>query len=125
MTTQALALIVEDNPDLATIFATAMASAGCTTEVIKDGSEASERLRGDPVPDIVILDLHLPGLSGRELAYQIRADERLAGTKVLVATAEAHMATELEEEDLADLILQKPVLFMQLQTLAQRLLSQR
>jgi len=112
------ALIIEDEPDLATIFSEALKAADFETEIIKDGKLAAQRL-ADVMPDVVVLDLHLPHVSGRELLRQIREDERLAKTRVLIATADASMAEMLQNE--ADLVLLKPISFVQLRIMAERL----
>ena len=83
-----------------------------------DGQQASARLN-DALPSVVILDLHLPHVSGRDILDQIRTDPRLQETRVMVATADAAMADMLRSE--ADLVLIKPISFGQLRDLAKRL----
>jgi len=116
-----LALIVEDEPDLAEIFAEALAEAGFTTEVIARGDKALARL-AETVPGIVLLDMHLPGVSGDKILRYIRTDPRLAGTRIVIASADDALAQTLEAD--ADLTLLKPVGFIQLRDLAQRFLSE-
>ncbi len=113
-----LALIIEDDPKLSTIFAETLKLAEFKTETIADGQVALERLT-TIVPDVVVLDLHLPHVSGREILHQIRADDRLAQTRVMIVTADAAMADSLKDE--ADLSLLKPVSIHQLHDLATRL----
>ena len=115
--TNPLAFIVEDYEDDALVFAKAFEMAGYVTEIILDGAIAEKRL-SEAVPAVVLLDLHLPNVSGRALLRQIRADERLAETRVFLATADAQLADELRED--ADLVLVKPIRFAQLGTLAIR-----
>jgi DNA-binding response OmpR family regulator len=115
---QPLALIIEDEADLAEIFSQALRAAGFTTEIARDGRQALERLAGI-VPDIVVLDLHLPHVDGDDLLHQIRDDKRLADTRVIIASADPLMAEVLD--GLADLVLIKPVSFGQLRDLSQRL----
>jgi two-component system cell cycle response regulator DivK len=112
------AMIIEDNEDLAIIFAEALQAAGLETDIIQDGETALEQLT-DSRPRIIILDLHLPYVSGEEVLEQIRADERLAESKVIIATADPRMADMLK--DSADLVLLKPISFGQLRDLAARL----
>ena len=114
------ALIIEDEPDLATIFSEALKTAGFETKIIADGQVALNELE-TTTPDVVVLDLHLPRVSGRDILEQIRADDRFAQTHVLIATADASMAEILEDK--ADLVLLKPISFMQLQVLAERFLT--
>lgn len=63
--------------------------------------------------------MHLPNVSGNILLKQIRADERLKKTRVVVATADAQMGESLRGE--ADLVLIKPITFTQLRDLSFRL----
>ena len=112
------ALIIEDNIDAATIFSEALEAARFDTEVIQSGDVALARLAATR-PDVVVLDLNLPRVSGAEILRQIRADARLAQTCVIVATAHPRMAEGVRDE--ADLVLIKPVSFTQLRDLATRL----
>ena len=114
------ALIIEDDSDLAIIFAQALQAAGFATGIVKDGGSALERLTVAR-PDVVVLDLHLPRVSGVDILRRIRADGRLTGTRVIVATADPPMAEMLEDQ--ADLVLIKPISFSQLRDLAGRLAS--
>ena len=116
--TSSLALIIEDDPDLATIFAEALHGAEFETEIIADGQTALARL-DIIIPSVVVLDLHLPFASGRDILEHIRADARLNDTRVILATADGSLADTLESK--ADLILLKPISFSQLRNLAARL----
>jgi CheY-like chemotaxis protein len=69
----------------------------------------------------VVLDLHLPHVSGEDLLAQIRSDDRLAHTRVMLATADPLMAESLRAK--ADLVLIKPISFSQLRDLSKRLRS--
>jgi two-component system repressor protein LuxO len=112
-----LALVVEDDADLATIFSEAVQAAGCEAEVISSGNKALERLDA-VVPFLVVLDLRLPGVTGQEVLAYIRADPRLEETRVIVATAHPLAADELRRR--ANLVLIKPVSFTQLRDLTAR-----
>jgi DNA-binding response OmpR family regulator len=116
--TKPLALIVEDDYDLATIFDEALKAADFKTEVIRTGNAAMERLAAVS-PAVVVLDLHLPQVAGTDILDQIRADERLTQTRVIVTTADVRLAETLHEK--ADLVLVKPISFSQLRDLAKRL----
>jgi len=68
---------------------------------------------------VIVLDMHLPGISGIEILRQVREDPRLSSARVIASTADARLAETLEEK--ADLVLVKPVSFNQLRDLALRL----
>ena len=114
-----LALVIEDDDILADLFARAVGRAGFQTEIIHSGSQAIARLQ-QVVPHLVTLDLKLPGVSGIDVLTSIRADDRFSKTRVIITTGEAHQAGG-GLEDLADLILIKPVGFIQLRDLALRI----
>ena len=116
--TDPLALIIEDDRDLANIFAKALKAAEYEIEIIRDGTAALERLSGAE-PAVVVLDLHLPYVSGKTILHHIRADKRLAQTRVMLATADSLLADSLRSE--ADLVLLKPISYGQLRDLAVRL----
>lgn len=115
------AMIIEDNEDLAIIFAEALQAAGFDTGIIQDGDTALARLE-TCAPNLIILDLHLPYVSGEDILKQIRVDERLVETRVIIATADPRMADMLKDQ--ADLVLLKPISFAQLRDLAARLSPQ-
>lgn len=118
MSSNPFALVIEDDEDLATIFAKAVEAAEYEVEVIHAGDKAMERL-DTIVPDIVILDLNLPFVSGVTILDRIRADEQMAKTRVILATANYGLAQSIEEN--ADLVLVKPITFSQLRDLTGRL----
>ncbi len=107
--------IAEDVPD---IFGEALQSVGYETLVIRDGQKATDRL-AVAVPDLIVLDLRLPHVSGMDILEMIRADERLQATRVVVATADPQLADLLHDK--SHLVLLKPVSFKQLRLLAARL----
>lgn len=112
-----LAFIVEDNQDTVIIFQGALERAGYRVQVALDGAVAQKQLR-EIVPDLVILDLHMPNVAGDVLLKQVRSDERLKKTRVFLATADANMASYLRDQ--AELVLLKPIGFSQLKDLAER-----
>lgn len=115
-----LALIVEDELDISVVFSRALQAGGFDTEVIRSGDAALEWLSSSK-PDIVILDLNLPCVSGPEILQYIRADKRLAKTPVIIATAYARLAEGVRDQ--ADQVLFKPVSFSQLRDLSARLVG--
>ena len=116
--TNPLALVVEDDKKQATIFAQALNMAQFDTEVVHDGQVALDKLK-EITPALVILDMHLPNYTGDYILKQIRADDRLTRTRVILATADPLMAEPLREA--SDLVLLKPISFSQLRDLATRL----
>jgi len=116
--TKPLALIIEDDRKLGDIFSLALRSAEFETEVVHDGAKALTRLAAI-VPAIIVLDMHLPHVSGKEILSRIQADERFAQTRVIITTADALIAEDLHDD--TDLVLLKPVSVTQLRDMASRL----
>jgi two-component system cell cycle response regulator DivK len=114
----ALAFIIEDDQDLSTIFADALESVGYQVEQIKDGLKAQQRLK-EEVPYLILLDMHLPHISGADLLSEIKSDERFNTTTVILTTADARMAEAYEP--MADFVMVKPISFVQLRDLTSRL----
>jgi len=115
--TKPIALVIEDNADQNLVFTMALNKAGFSTESVHNGIDAQQRLR-EIVPQIVILDLHMPDIDGNIILAQIRTDRRLSKVNVILATADAVFAEALESQ--AELVLLKPVSFSQLADLASR-----
>ena len=112
------AMIIEDDRDTVALFRHVLDFAGYKTEIILQGEKALDRL-AVAKPDIVLLDLSLPGVSGMELLSFIRSEEHLKDIPVIVVTGNPHMAMGLQQE--TDLILLKPVSIDQLTNLILRL----
>jgi two-component system cell cycle response regulator DivK len=112
------ALVVEDDPDLLEIFSRALQAAGYSVEMLRDGADARSRLK-ESSPDTIVLDMHLPHVSGVELLGQIYADERLKKHPVVVATADARLGEALA--DTVDFVLIKPISYSQLREITARL----
>jgi two-component system, OmpR family, response regulator VicR len=114
-----LALIIEDDEDLANIFAEALRGVGYEVEHLADGQIAQERLRNGPAPFLILLDMHLPHVSGGELLTKIKQDERFANTLIILTTADARMSEAYSDQ--ADFVMIKPISFVQLRDLTGRL----
>ncbi len=111
-------LLVEDNLGDVRLTREALAEGRIPhrLSMLFDGQEASEFLHRQgvfaraPRPDLILLDLSLPKMDGRELLANIRADEELCSIPVIVLTASAAHEDYLRAEELAvDAYLTKPV----------------
>jgi CheY-like chemotaxis protein len=112
------ALIIEDHVDSAIIFSEALKEAGFETETVRTG-DAAVALLSIAKPDVIVLDLGLPRVSGTKILEGIRSDPRLAETRVVVATAHPQLAASVQCQ--ADIVLIKPISFTQLRDVAGRL----
>jgi CheY-like chemotaxis protein len=113
-----LALIVEDNSLLSNMFSRALTDINYRTLVISDGQKALDWL-SQGIPRLLLLDLHLPYVSGKEIFENIVEDPRFENTYIVLCTADARMGSMLADK--ADFLLNKPVDLFQLQRMAERL----
>ena len=80
-------LIIEDDADIAALIAHYLEKRGDTApQTVPDGARALAAARETP-PDLVILDLMLPGLNGIEVWRALRLDNRTAALPILMVTA--------------------------------------
>ncbi|MBL8596977.1 MAG: phosphate regulon transcriptional regulator PhoB [Devosia sp.] len=79
-------LIVEDEADLRELVRYNLEAEGFRVSMAESGDEAVERIR-DGVPDLILLDWMLPGLSGIELCRRWRSREETARTPIIMITA--------------------------------------
>lgn len=119
-----LALVVEDDFDIAQIVTISLASVGYQIELIKDGQQAIDWLETH-TPLLVVLDLNLPSRNGTDIYTFMRSFTRLRQTWVILNTANAVQADQIAQIDDAYLFsFIKPVSVSQLRQIGQRLLPQ-
>ncbi len=82
----ALVLVIEDNAENMTLAAFLLASAGHTVIAATD-AEVGLRLARDEHPDLILMDIQLPGMDGLEATRQLKADTRTAAIPIVALTA--------------------------------------
>jgi two-component system cell cycle response regulator DivK len=102
-------LVVEDNELNLKLFCDLLRAHEFETEPVRDGREAVERARAF-APDLIVMDIQLPYVSGYDLILQIKADENLGRIPIMAVTAYAGR----EDEDRiraagADAYVSKPI----------------
>ena len=111
-------LVVDDNPDAASMLALGLDFLGYDTRVVHDGPAALEAA-ADFRPEVALLDIGLPVMDGYELARRLRGDKNLPGLRLIAVTGygqvndrhraedagfDAHMVKPVNMEELAALI---------------------
>ena len=86
-------LVIEDNPDLAYGLRNNLEIEGYNVEVAKDGTRGLARARAAPNPDLVVLDLMLPGMDGFRVLRALREEGH--GVPVLILTARGEEADKV------------------------------
>ncbi|HEY7683319.1 MAG TPA: response regulator [Gemmatimonadales bacterium] len=91
--TSAMVLVVEDHPMNLELASDVLRTAGLT---VLEATTATEGLRmaGEHLPDLVLLDIRLPDMSGLEALRRLRADPRTAAIPVVALTAQAMKGDE-------------------------------
>jgi signal transduction histidine kinase len=98
-------LVVEDDNDSAELVVEVLADTGYEVERVTNGREALERLEHDPLPSLILLDLHMPAMDGWEFRDRQRASRRCSDVPVVVMSADASSrATAID----VDYLLRKP-----------------
>lgn len=91
-------LVVEDNVLMRKLFVRCLEEGGYSVVEAESALDVIDMMRDSP-PDLVVMDIVMPGLSGVELIKQIRADADLRRIKVVAVT---NLATPADKRRLAD-----------------------
>lgn len=105
-------LVVEDNELNLKLFCELLRAHGYEAEPVRDGREAVDRARAF-APDLVVMDIQMPHVSGLELIERIKADADLKATPVMAVTAYAAKGDEERIRDAgAEGYVSKPISVM-------------
>jgi DNA-binding response OmpR family regulator len=88
--TRPLVLVAEDDEDILDLVVFDLESEGYEVVTARDG-QAAVALAFERHPDLVLLDVAMPGLDGYEVTRRLRADESTRGTPVVLLTARAQV----------------------------------
>ena len=86
MTAQKKILIVDDEPSIVLSLEFLMGKAGFKVSTAADGNEGLERMAAEQ-PDLVLLDVNMPGRNGYEVCQAIRENPDWGGVKIVMLTA--------------------------------------
>ena len=101
-------LIVEDDRDIADLLRMYLEKAGYTVDVANSGADVLEQVRELP-PDLIVLDLMLPGMDGLAICRALRAGERTASIPIIILSARAAESDRIQGLELgADDYVTKP-----------------
>ncbi len=86
---QGTVLLIDDEPALVEAVAFSLRQQGLLTRAAHTGGEGLRLARHEPLPDLILLDLMLPDLSGTEICRRLRADPQTSGIPIIMLTARA------------------------------------
>ena len=102
-------LVIDDSPSLASYYSLTLQSAGMDVRVVTDPLKMLDSLK-DFVPELILMDMYMPGCSGLELAQIIRQQEEYVSTPIVFLSAEKNVEKHLEALQIgADDFLTKPI----------------
>jgi two-component system cell cycle response regulator DivK len=105
-------LVVEDNELNLKLFCELLRAHGYLTEPVRDGREAVARARAFG-PDLIVMDIQMPHISGLELIEQMKGDEELKPVPIMAVTAYAAKGDEERIRDAgAEGYVSKPISVM-------------
>ncbi|MDZ4246930.1 MAG: response regulator transcription factor, partial [Dehalococcoidia bacterium] len=115
-------LVVDDDPEILSVIRRGLAYEGYTVDTAADGAEALAKAR-EKEPDLVILDIMMPGIDGIEVAKRLRAGSDIP---ILMLTAKGTVADKVSGlESGADDYMVKPFAFDELLARVKALLRRR
>ena len=100
-------LIVEDHPTMREAMRLVLEGEGFSIDEAADGRSALDRVRRDP-PDLMFLDLNIPGTSGADVLAALKADPSTGDIRVIVVTATGEEGREQAIRLGADAYFTKP-----------------
>src|SRR5688572_222565 len=101
---ETVVLVVEDDPDLRTLYRTALRSAGYAVFAVDDGIDALKYVE-QTLPTVVVLDLGLPRLDGRDVQRELASQSHTRDIPIIVVTGQT---ANIDERDFA-CVLYKPI----------------
>jgi len=102
-------LIVDDSPSTAAFYAATLGSAGFICQMVTNPLKALEAL-DDIAPELILMDMHMPGASGEELARAIRQQDAYLSIPIVFLSAESNVERQRAAMSLGgDEFLQKPI----------------
>jgi CheY-like chemotaxis protein len=116
-------LVVDDDPEIVTMLSTRLGHRGYKVSTAADGHEALELAKRDK-PDLVLLDVMMPGKSGWEVARALKQDPVTQNIKIVMVTAIGEKTNELTSPLYgADAHVDKPFEFERLESVIGGLLA--
>ncbi len=102
-------LIIDDSPSLAAFYAANLAEAGFLCQVVTDPLKSLDAILEQP-PELILLDMNMPGASGQEVAKVIRQQDAYLSIPIVFLSAESDVGRQREAMSLGgDEFLQKPI----------------
>ncbi len=118
-------LVVDDDPEISTLLSARLGKRGYKVSTAADGNKALEMARKE-LPDLVLLDVMMPGKSGWEVARALKQDPETEGIKIVMLSAIGPTANSMTAPLYgADAHIDKPFEFEEVERVISELVSRR
>jgi len=118
-------MVVDDEPDILAMVEMILNRKGYEAILAEGGAEALELLKKTK-PDLILLDLMMPGMDGTEFLRKLRSDENLKDIPVIVVSVRSTIEKESREAmELADDYITKPIDLPTLYTAIEEMLKEK
>lgn len=85
--TRSRVMIADDDPDIRALVSIAVTRAGLDLVAVTEDGDAAWAALTEHRPDLAVLDVSMPGMTGLELCTRARADESFADTRIVLLSA--------------------------------------
>ena len=120
-----LVLVVDDEPNICNVLRRILEREGYQVQTAPDGETALQLIK-EKVPDVVLLDLMMPGIDGREVCWRVR--EFSPKTRIIYFTAKTELTGLPNEKELyssADAFISKPATIKRILSTVDSILNSR
>ncbi len=114
-------LIVEDEFNIAYILKTFLNDEGYEVYLAENGSKGLSLLQTEPLPDVILLDLKMPGIKGRVVAETIKSDEKLKRIPIIIISGSFLNSEEFPPKETYNAYIGKPFELMEVLEVIKRL----
>ena len=100
-------LIIDDEPDFALLFKKRLEADGYEVIIASNGSEGLKKIKAES-PDVILLDILMPEKDGYTMLQEMKSDESISRTPVIIVTAKPYMQDLFAIEGIHDYLI-KPI----------------
>jgi CheY-like chemotaxis protein len=104
----AMVFTIEDNPSISMIIDLALTNKGHNVIVFNDSRKAFQNLEEGIKPDLILVDLKMPGMNGKELVEKLRANPQFEFIPVTIITGSIPSEETLPPKGSYQALMQKP-----------------
>ncbi len=101
-------LVVDDEPIISLVLREVLIDEGYQVDIARNGTDALRLLRHIPIPNIILLDLSLPDMSGNTVVESIRSNPAFNDTAIILITAYSSKDADFPDPTMFQSVISKP-----------------